>query len=90
MAVKRSLKRIVFRGGAWDGRTTKIDAGGSGRAERWAKEEGETHVYAATEETAAVEVEHDTKSGKRYSEETAQVYELVERKPDLASAKPPA
>lgn len=83
-----ALILVVFEDGDWHDRSTKIDAGAheqSGRAERWAKEAGEIHVYQKTERTREVEVEHDTRQGKRYTTETAVVYELVERKPDLAS-----
>ena len=79
-----ALLLILFEGGAWDGRTSKIDASGSGRAERWAKDEGEIHVYQRTRRQADVTVEHDTRSGKKLTTESATVYELVERKPSPA------
>jgi hypothetical protein len=83
-----ALVRIVFEGGAWHDRHTQVDAGAhekNGRAERWAKNEGETHVFQKTERTKQVEVEHDTRQGKRYTTEEAVVYELVEKKPALGS-----
>lgn len=83
-----ALILIVFEGGSWHGRSTKIDAGAheqNGRAERWAKTEDETHVYQKTTRVKEVEVEHDTRQGKRHTIEEAAVYELVERKPAFGS-----
>jgi hypothetical protein len=76
-----ALLRVIFEGGVWDGRVDQIDANGSGFAERWAKDEDETHVYKRSETVKPAVFEHDTREGKKLTTEQATVFELVERRP---------